>query len=455
MNKVRIIVQDYNMISPGETVLVAVSGGADSMCLLHLLWHMGEKSCFRVEAATFDHQIRAQGAEDAAFVAHWCEGHGIPCHKGCANVPEQARRQKAGLEETARALRYAFLQETAKNIGASKIATAHNANDNAETMLLHLVRGTGLKGLGGIPPVRDNLIRPLLTAERSEIEEYLTMFGIPHVEDATNGDIQYDRNYIRHQVLPLLRAKNPGLLAGLGRSARSLRADSLYLEAKASEITDQAVREGTSLSLPAELLLALPEALSSRVIQQLAERLQPETVLSDACRRSVLGLCRSQRPSAECLLTGNLKARREYDRLVLAMEPETAGFLPVTLAPGEQTIICGRVISCERAVCPDGKFNQPQEFYLKPCGTLLLRPRKTGDTITLPARNRKSVKKLLSDSKVPRHCREQIAVFEANGSVAALDGFGADVRFLPKPGDTCWKITSSPFNPSKFAETKA
>lgn len=412
------------------------------MCLLHLLWHMGETGGFGVEAATFDHQIRAQGADDAVFVANWCEGHGIPCHKGCANVPEQARRQKAGLEETARALRYAFLQETAKNIGASKIATAHNANDNAETILLHLVRGTGLKGLGGIPPVRGNLIRPLLTAERGEIEEYLTMFGIPHVEDATNGDIQYDRNYIRHQVLPLLTAKNPGLLAGLGRSARSLRADSMYLETKASEITAQAVREGTSLSLPAELLLELPEALSSRVIQQLAERLQPGAVLSDANRRSVLGLCRSGRPSAVCPLTGRLKARREYDCLVLTMERDTTGFAPVTLVPGKQVAICGRVISCELSVCPGGKFNQPREFYLKPCGTLLLRPRKSGDEITLPARNRKSVKKLLSDSKVPRHCREQIAVFEAQGRVAALDGFGADVGFLPKAGEACWKITS-------------
>ena len=442
LNKVRAYLRAYDMISPGETVLSAVSGGADSMCLLHLLHELGGRCGFRVEAATFDHNIRPEGAQDVEVVRHWCRERGIPCHIGSGDVPALSAQRKAGLEETARTLRYAFLGDTARKIGAARIATAHTADDNAETILLHLVRGSGLNGLGGIPPVREALIRPLLEVSRREIEAYCAENHIPYVVDATNTDLAYSRNYIRHKVLPLLKAQNPNLLSVLSRTARGLRCDSDYLEQQAQQIAETALLREQQLSFSASALAELPEALSSRVIQQLAARLAPAVVLSSAQRRNVLELCRGSRPGACCPLTGSLTARREYEALVLSVEPPPAAAQPVTLFPGESVLFGERVLRCEEAVCPAGKFNQRWEYYLKPVKELLLRPRKTGDFITLPSRPGKTVKKLLIDSRLPKHQREQVAVLEAEGCVAALDGFGADVRFLPEPGERCWKITS-------------
>lgn len=435
---VRALVREHQMLTPGERVLVAVSGGGDSMCLLHLLWREG----YQVEAATYDHGIRPQSAQDAAFVETWCRERDIPCHVGRGDVPRWAEEHRLGLEEAARALRYAFLRDTAQAAGAVKIATAHNADDNAETLLLHLLRGSGLNGLGGIPPVRGNLIRPLLTASRAEIDAYLERWDIPHVEDSTNADTTYRRNYLRHEVLPLLKAQNPNLLEGLSRTMRGLRQDSDYLEQQTAALAENAASTGSGLSYPAGELANLHPALANRVVQHLVAQLDPDVVLTAAQREAVLALCRSDDPSGRYSLPGGLTARREYDRLVLTKGTENGPFAPVPLSPGERVTVGDRVLECQWAVCPEGKFNQPGEFYLVPCPGLVLRPRRIGDAITLPARDRKTVKKLLIDSKVPRAVRDQIAVFDVGGQVAALDGFGADRAFLPKPGEKCWKISA-------------
>ncbi|MCD8052367.1 MAG: tRNA lysidine(34) synthetase TilS [Clostridiales bacterium] len=437
--RVRAFMREHQMLTPGEPVLAAVSGGGDSMCLLHLLWREG----YAVQAATYDHGIRPQSAQDAAFVESWCRAHDIPCHVERGDVPRWAKEQGLGLEEAARALRYAFLRETAQKVGAAKIATAHNADDNAETLLLHLLRGSGLNGLGGIPPVRGNLIRPLLTTSRAEIDAYLERWDIPHVEDSTNADTTYRRNYLRHEVLPLLKAQNPNLLEGLSRTMRGLRQDSDYLEQQAAEIADRAVPTGGGLSYPVGELAGLHPALANRVVQCIAARLNPDVVLTAAQREAVLALCRSDDPGGRYSLPGGLVARRMYDRLVLGRKEPEESFQPVPLSPGNYVIIGNRWLECQWATCPEGKFNQPDEFYLIPCPGLILRPRRTGDAITLPARDRKTVKKLLIDSKIPRAVRDKIAVFDVGGRVAALDGFGADRAFLPKPGERCWKITIS------------
>ena len=433
-----------NMISGGETVLCAVSGGADSMALLHLLHALSARYGFAVEAASFDHCIRPEGATDVQFVADCCVKWGIPCHLGREDVPAAAAERKAGLEETARALRYAFLESTAERIGARRVATAHNADDNAETVLLHLLRGSGLKGLGGSEPGRGRIIRPLLGVSREEIEEYCKQCGLSYVTDATNADTAYTRNYLRHEVLPLLRARNPNLLDTLSRTARTLRRDSAYLEAEADRLLQTAKREPERISCAAAELLALPEALSLRLVQRMAETLLPGTVLSARQRERVLELCRSERPSAACPLIGPLTARREYAELVLTVEATPEAETSVPLRPGERVRFRGRVLRCEEALCPEGKFNQPREYYLRPAGVLLLRAPRPGEHITLPGRPRKSVKKLLSDAKLPLRQRGAVIALEAEGVLCALDGFGADRHYLPKPGERCWKITSAP-----------
>lgn len=435
-------VEQFQMIVPGERVLAAVSGGKDSMCLLHLLWRAQDSHDFILEAAVFDHQIRPEAAGEAAFVQRWCQERDIPCHLGRDDVPRLARERGKGLEETARDVRYAFLERIASEVGASKIATAHNADDNAETLLLHLLRGSGLRGLGGIPPVRGKLIRPLLTVSRADIERYLLQWDVPSVEDASNADCSFRRNAIRHEVLPLLKTYNPRLLEGLTRSIQGFRADNAFLEAQADRAAAAMRHDGDVVRFPVGELLRLPEALSHRVLQRLACASDAALVLTAAQREALLALCRSDAPSARLSLPNGRCARREYGMLILAPEPSAQIPAPVTLQPGKCVRFGARMFSCALETCPKGKFNQPDSFYLRPSAQpLLLRPRRTGDSIALPARSRKTVKKLLIDCKIPRLQRDQIAVFEAEGQLAALDRFGADQHFLPQPEALCWHIT--------------
>ena len=229
----RELIREFRLIPPGSTVLCAVSGGADSVCLLHRLWRLRRELGFQLAAAHFDHRLRGEeSAQDLEFVREfvslccgrdrvlqadgtWTQLPPVELFTGSGDVAAQARAAGRGIEETAREMRYAFLRETARQAGAQYIATAHTANDNGETILLHLARGTGLRGLCGIAPKSGDLIRPLLTTGRGEIEDYLRFRGLPWREDPSNREDVYARNRVRHQVLPQLE----GL--GLGRGLLS------------------------------------------------------------------------------------------------------------------------------------------------------------------------------------------------------------------------------------------
>ena len=436
---------DYGMFPPSSHVLVACSGGGDSMCLLTLLWNLRHTLGITLSAAHFNHQLRPEATEEAEFVHNWCAKLGIPCVIGSEAVAEKAAQTGRSLEDTARELRYAFLERTRHILGADRIATAHHAQDNSETLLLHLIRGSGLRGLGGIPPVRGNIVRPLLTAQRWEIHSYLTRHHIPYVEDASNQDIRYTRNFIRHEILPLLEQCNPNLNARLWESACQFRQEDAYLEDQARRLLTHLRQTPNGVTLPCAALTQEPEVLALRAVQQLAQALAPELTLSAAHRRGILALCQGNRPSGQLALPLGVTARRNYDQFEL-VRGERPPFVPVTLRLPFEQDVAGWHLTCERTLCPTGKFNQPRCFYLAlpEDAQVLLRPRQTGDAITLPARNRKPIKKLFIDAKVPRPRRDFLPVWEWNGQVCALTEFGADQTFLPQPGQPAWRITAVP-----------
>ncbi len=440
--KVRAFAGEYGMLTAGRKILCALSGGADSMVLLHILTQLGRQMGFSLCAAHYNHGLRGEESlRDARFVADYCEEHHLPLLLGEGDVAADAKQTGRGIEETAREKRYAFLEDAALHFGADKIATAHNADDNAETLLLHLLRGTGLRGLTGIPPVRGNLIRPLLTTPREEIEAYLARNGLPHVEDSTNADPAYSRNKIRHQVMPLLRELNPSLTETMTASIDSLRQDQNYLTARALEISRQAKPAEDGRVIPTQLLANTPTAVAARVVQQLLEEI--EAPMASAVHvRSILAVARGENTAAALHLPGGVFVYRVYGDILFAWEKDPLPpFQPVTLGDAEATDIpelTWRLIRRWENVCPASPLAEDGGFYLAPAaasGPLLVRPRQTKDAIQLPGRPTKTLKKLFIEAKVPRQERERIPVLATQeGRVLAVAGFGPQRSLLAEPG---------------------
>ena len=263
----------WSLLAPGDRVLVAISGGPDSLSLLHALWSEREaRGLAAVEAAHLDHGLREdESAAEAAWVSAWCEERGIPGHVGLADVAGLARDSKRSKQEAARAARYAFLENTAAQVGATKIATGHTRDDQAETVLMNILRGTGLDGLRGIPARRGLFVRPLLDISRAEVEDYCAAHGLEPRRDPSNlSPDAYTRNRVRLELMPLLaRDYNPAVADALlrlsGIAARDL--DYLQAQAGAALVAAMAVQRPDKLVLDGARLLEMHPALLRRVLR--------------------------------------------------------------------------------------------------------------------------------------------------------------------------------------------
>ena len=218
-------------------MLVAVSAGPDSTALLHALVQLASGLRLRLGVAHLHHGLRGEAADaDAAFVDRLSRSLGLPCHRRDADVRSHARRGRLSMEAAGRELRYAFFDEVARNEGYNRIATGHHADDNAEQVVMALIRGSGPAGLAGIPPVRGSIIRPLIDLSRSAIRSYLAAWGQACREDATNADAAHFRNRVRHTLIPALRAENPRIVETLNRTAAVIRAEDRHLTAEVDAV---------------------------------------------------------------------------------------------------------------------------------------------------------------------------------------------------------------------------
>ena len=433
---------EYEMLPRGGTVLCAVSGGADSMYLLANLLEGSGALGYAVAVAHFDHQLRETSSRDAAFVREWCAGRGVTCVVGSGDVAEEAKRRGTGIEETARILRYAFLERTAEELGAEVIATAHTADDNAETLLMNLTRGSGLEGLCGIPPRRGNLVRPMLTTTREEIEAWLTANEVPHVEDETNADERYTRNFVRHQVMPLLKQINPKVTEHMTSAAARLRRDNDVLNAQAARVVSQAHQAEDGWVITVKAFELIPDPVALRAVRQLLVRCGGENVAA-AHLNAVLKLIRGKDPSAMLHLPKTL-ARRVYSDVLFTPWRETDGpLVEQELERNGVTVWGSWLLTCEETVCPADRKNLPGECWIaadKLKESVTLSPRREGDELQPQGRPNKTVKKWFTDEKIPRMERDYIPVLRSGG-VIAVGGIGAQQNLLAEAGEPALHIT--------------
>ena len=437
MKTVTDFISRYELIIPGMKILCAVSGGADSMCLLHyLISHQAELG-IEVVAAHYEHGIRGEESlRDSSFVTSFCREAGVQlvCEHG--NVPAYASAHSLGMEEAARLLRYDFLNRAAQSSGTDRIATAHNKNDNAETLLLNLTRGSGAAGLCGIPPMRGNIIRPLLAVSRQEILSYNAAYGVPFVEDSTNLSDDYTRNMLRHHVLPVLEEINPAFTDAALRTSELLRADELHLQREAKTFLEAHTRED---SIPCDALLQLDRAIQSRALREvLPQAVGAKHVDAILSLLKKDGLCYCDVPGA--------RVRKEQGRLWFDKgdgQPVGEYCVPPEgelLLPSQRLKVRSEITEYHGEV--HDLFNT---FYLN-CGeiygNLLLTSPRPGDALRILGRGcSKTLKKLFTESGFTQRQRQEALVLRDDAGVLAVRGLAIAERTKPVSDSKAIKIT--------------
>lgn len=419
--------EQWNMFpDAGGTILCAVSGGRDSVCLLHYLCSISGKYGFSVAAGHYNHHMRPTAQRDEDFVRALCNALQVPFYTDGCDVVAAAQACGCGVEETGRRLRYEFLERLADELGASRIATAHHVGDQAETVILNLLRGTGPEGLGGIPPVRGRLIRPLLNTDREEIEDYLAHHGIDHVEDETNESLAFSRNRLRRVVLPELEKINPALRHNASRTAAIVRRENEYLDRLARQHLPE---EGTEVSCAA--LMEAPEALRPRMVRLLVDRLGTGKKDWGAVHvEMVLELAKKGRDGALSLPGGTAAVCRGGRLRLQAEQPAQDGPLALTEGLHRWNGWLAEVSVMDASVpCREEGLYLASDVP----GVPELDIWRGGEGLELAgSRGKRSIKRLLTERGIPPEERKQIPCIRVNGTAAAVYGLGTDVQYLPK-----------------------
>ncbi len=270
--RVSAYIKKFHMIDPGEKLLVGLSGGADSVCLFLMLLSLREEMGFSVEAVHVNHCMRDSAKRDEDFVRALCAEKEIPLHVYEVDVQDVSKQQGLSPEEAGRNVRYECFLQTMEKTGACKVAVAHHKNDQAETMLFHLIRGSGMEGMAGIKPVRGQVIRPLLCLEKAQIESYLSEQGQAYMTDETNASTQYSRNRMRHEVLPVLEDMCKGATQHMATAAETLREISDYLQGQihtaVQECADFSEKGNGCIRLSCDALFGLHDYMQGEVIRE-------------------------------------------------------------------------------------------------------------------------------------------------------------------------------------------
>lgn len=436
--RVKEYMEAYRMVRPGEGIVAAVSGGADSVCLLLILRELSAQIGFRLAAFHLNHCLRgAEADRDEQFVKELCERLHIPLVAVRADVAGYARENGLSEEEAGRELRYRYLEQTAEQYSCEKIATAHHRADQAETVLMNLFRGSGLKGLGGIRPVRGRIIRPLLCLEREEIEAYLLKCGVSWCEDSTNRELEYARNRVRNVLMPWLK-ENINDRAGehiLKTAELAAQADE-YFENLAERILEQTVSAGggpvsggakasdnQKIFVRTELFDSQPGIVQTYLARAMIRRAAGRE--KDISARHIEAVCALAGPGkgVSADLPYGLRAVRGYDTITVGKRPETAEMETENKPEFPDFSVETREFPWKKGMeIPQKRYTKWFD-YDRIKDALSLRHRESGDYFQIEGGKTKLLKRYFIDEKIPSKLRDEIWLLTEGNHVLWAIGY--------------------------------
>ena len=466
MNRLTLSVYKYCMdkglLHDGIKLIAGISGGADSVCMLRILEEIKEIINLDIIAVHMEHGIRgAESLRDMEFVRSLCDELDIPLRIYKKDVPAMARQLSMTVEEAGRYLRYEAFDKELRENGADAIAVAHHLNDRAETVLFNMARGSGLKGMSGIAPLRDNVIRPLLNTSRAQIETYLKETGQAYCTDSTNSDTEYSRNGIRAIVLPELERIVTGASEHISRAADELREADEYISSMAAAVYERAVSDK---SLFIDVLMEEPPVIRRYVVRLLLGRMYSTHKDLEAVHvDDVLGLCGKQSGRSVSLPKG-VTARREGNRILFIGVPASGTGMCVSGESCDKEDICIQLDPDGITSVPGyGEFSAGMEKYDKTAeipkepytkwfdydkivSGVFIRNRQSGDYLTIdPGEKKKMLKKYLIDEKIPLSERNSLIILADGSHIIWIPGYRISSHY--KVGDDTTRILKVTFKP--------
>ncbi|GBE05103.1 tRNA(Ile)-lysidine synthase [bacterium BMS3Abin10] len=444
-------IKKYSLLQHGDSILIALSGGPDSVSLSVILDELKDNFNLSLHALYVNHGLRPEESrEEEAFCRRFCDELGIKFHFETVKAKEYSETNRLNLQEAARELRYDAFEKTALKTGADRIALGHNADDQAETVVMRLIRGAGRKGLSGIPPVRGIIIRPLIDIERSEIEAFLSEKHISYMTDSSNLRKDYSRNRLRQEVIPLLQEYNPSLIATINRTADIMREEDEYLEIIVTKTLMRLISRKTDDDI--ELFLFPLENMEKPILRRVIRRAVNETRglrgIDLIHIEDIIKLIKTGRAGDSVALPGKIRAVRKYSTLILTALAPLKLKPRVFDPPGELVLYeDGIVLKAEIAETWSNDYNGKDTSVFDLDRLVLpleVRMRQKGDYF-YPAGfgKKKKLQDFFVDEKVPRDERDSVPIVVSGGNIIWIAGYRMDERYRAKEGTKRFLIIKS------------
>lgn len=439
LEKVEKTVKKYNMISQGDHILVGLSGGPDSVCLLNVLKELSVKFKLKISAAYINHGLRPDEIpREIQFCQRLCDDLNINFHTKEIDVRTLAEIEKINIQEAARILRYEALDHISLTIKAHKIAVAHNADDQAETVIMRLLRGAGPAGLGGIPPVRKKIIRPLIEIERSEIETFLSERQITYLIDSSNKNTKYLRNKIRQNLMPVIKSIFPSATRAIVRTAEIMQQENDFINTSVTKALMRLMSRKTDERVE---LFCNPMEILNIVILRRALRVAIDSVrglrgIDFDHIEAIIELIKRGKPGDRVYLPKGIRAIKGYSTLIITAEKPKKLSTYVVNEPKDVFISEASLLISIKEFKRDeiNDFGDGKNTVVvdaeKIKFPILIRGRKEGDYFyPFGFGKRKKIQDFYVDEKIPREDRDLIPIIESNGDIIFIAGYRLDDRF--------------------------